>query len=476
MKGSQDRLLVIKYLVPTVKFCFSSYGFFAVNFIASIFLARLISPENFGVFALLLGVREILTQLAGFSRSQGYILSDGKAKDFDVAFSLSAIALVVNLCVGILCSWLAIFFDKPEYSAILFWLFFGQGISTMASIYAGPLEKQLSYVKLSIIKNAPNSLGLFAAIYTAIYFPSIWCLLLRELVISISALCLAYIYFQRKPKLTLNFDSFAMQASFNVKFTISRLFEVVYMRLPEILLPIVFGPFFSGICFQSRHFSYLAVKVPNTFLEQTLFSSLVSLNRENLNSKKYALLMAIFGGRVALLILIPFIINIESIINFTIGKQWIRISDVFQYFSIFAFFMTQFNAVQAWQLSLGFTKGISIGYTFATSCFAILMGVSFVSGSEIYALVGISSSMALALLVLCLSARDKFFTATLATSCVLPVATILLCINLTPFIRAMSVFESISVTFLSCFLFFVFSIFEFKFYGNLRFATKKESQ
>lgn len=466
MQEYSDRLLVTKYLIPTAKFCFSSYGFFAVNFIASIFLARLISPEFFGIFALLLGVREVLSQFAGFSRAQGYILSDGDEEDFSIAISLSAIASVLNLSIGIACFWLVTLLGKAEYAAILFWLFFGQAIVSVASIYAAPLEKQLSYVKLSIVKNAPNSFGLFAAIVTAIYVPSIWCLLLKELIAGASALCLAFMYFQQKPKFILSISSYAIQATFNLKFTASRLCEVFYMRLPEILLPVVFGPFFSGICFQSRHFSFLAVKVPNTFLEQTLFSSLVSLKNDNLGSTKYAALMAIFGGRVALLVLIPLLLNIDTLVHLTLGKQWMKIGEVFQYFAIFAFFMTQFNAVQAWQLSLGSTKGISLAYLYGAVCLAILILLSYFFDNEIFALIGVSISMALAFLILCVYTKNKIFTAILLVSCISPVATILFCVHAPAIFPIAHALHEVALTLISCAVFGYCSMLEFKMYKN----------
>ena len=112
-----------------------SYVAFGISLTGNIILARLLMPEDFGMFALALALSELLYILSSFSFSQGVIQIQDEENVADMAYILSfALGILLIVLALALAPVLAHFYSKKI--AILFLALCGAGfISLLAGVY-----------------------------------------------------------------------------------------------------------------------------------------------------------------------------------------------------------------------------------------------------------------------------------------------------------------------------------------------------
>lgn len=132
--------LADRHLIKSsVEFAFSSYVFQIINFGMTLILVRLLVPEYFGLFALLMALREFLYALFGFSTPMYFILSDGKQADFNMSLNLSILSAIGLIFAGALIFLWLQSTEKSEIAVPLLLLCFCQGISNIAAIFLAPI-------------------------------------------------------------------------------------------------------------------------------------------------------------------------------------------------------------------------------------------------------------------------------------------------------------------------------------------------
>src|SRR3990167_8214623 len=80
----------------------TSYLFFAINFLGQIFLARLLSPADFGIYAFVLAIREISLIFLGFATNQTFIQSEGESADFNASVMIVVIASALLILLSLI--------------------------------------------------------------------------------------------------------------------------------------------------------------------------------------------------------------------------------------------------------------------------------------------------------------------------------------------------------------------------------------
>ena len=314
----------------------------------TLILVRLLAPEYFGLFALLMALKEFLYAIFGFSTPMYFILSDGKQADFNLSLGLSILS-----ASGLAVAGAVIFFclqsaDKSEMALPFLFLCLIQGASNIAAIFLAPIERETEYFKLSLIRNGAATFSLVACITIAFISPSFWALIFRELFLALILLfagfkfCKLEISLQFKKSLMLQ----AIRTSYQI--TLSRAVEIVFYRAPEIVIGQFFGLTQTGHFFQSRNFLMLALKIPNTILDQTLFSTFAKLKRATGSDEKYVFLMALILSRAMMLASLGLAFLGPMIFIFFYGDKWLLASTLIPDLAWFIFFAALFNFAQAY--------------------------------------------------------------------------------------------------------------------------------
>ena len=131
--------------------------------------------------------------------------------------------------------------------------------------------------------------------------------------------------------------------------------------MPDIIIAKLFGVSLTGQFTQARTFLMIVLKLPNTVLEQVLFTSLVKLKIEN-KSDEYFYLVEVFTSRFILMCSWFFALLGPIIFIWLFGDKWLTASLLLPHLSAFIFFAALFNALQVYFYSLNNQILVTLSY------------------------------------------------------------------------------------------------------------------
>src|SRR3990167_5039565 len=181
MTKRRNNAITRKFVHASLWTALNSYCFFILNFIGQIFLAKLLIPQDYGLYAFALGIVEISLMFLGFSNTSGFINSEGKQADFDVCFKLNLISSALLLLIGLCGPLVALILHETLSHGFFFTLVcFSQCILLFAYVWMAPLQKSLDFKKVSWYNGLCSSLSLLIGVGAAKLHFSYWSLGIRD--------------------------------------------------------------------------------------------------------------------------------------------------------------------------------------------------------------------------------------------------------------------------------------------------------
>jgi len=174
---------------------------FLINMGGSIVIARLLEPEDFGVF----GIALLFTGLATRFGNVGFGLALVQREEIEDAHVSSL--FVVNLClfstIAVLLMWLSpeigVYFDSPKTGEVLFVLAFLFFLKPFSSVARALLQRKMAFKSTAIAGSLQHFLGVLSAIVLAWHGFGVWSLVYAELVGASVSLVVLMMYAKWRP-------------------------------------------------------------------------------------------------------------------------------------------------------------------------------------------------------------------------------------------------------------------------------------
>ncbi len=179
----------------------------AIGFLSFIILARILSPADFGVIALVLLVPKTLQSISETGFSQAAVQKGGDIKKYlDPIWTIGILkSFTILILVFLFGPMIAVYFGVPDATLAirLGGLFvFIQNLSNIGEIY---FVKDLDFKKF-FFRNISREIVYLAAVLTIVYFiPSYWALVIATLVSYITLALSTYILHPYRPRLSFDF-------------------------------------------------------------------------------------------------------------------------------------------------------------------------------------------------------------------------------------------------------------------------------
>lgn len=356
----------------------NSYFFFAINFLGQIVLAKLLLPEDYGVYAFSFALVEACAMLLGFCNTTGFINSNGTKEDFGACIKLNIIAGAILFLFGVLGFFIII---DIEHSISLGFIFFILCVSQIfllgASVFSAPLQKQLNFKRVSFYQGFCSSLSLGIAIFFAFLHFSYWSLVLRDFLSYFSFFIITFYFCPiRIPRYFMR-ANIKEQFQFGLNTTISRALELLYYRFPDIFIKLTLGKFVLGNFYQARSVTNYPIRLMQPLTQQVLFSFFTNIKHDidfmcnRLNWINYIIVRAS----------LPFVFFVmlfgKQLFVFVYGKQWGLAGTYFEYFSFFVPIASLFGAAMSTCFSLKKQRITSSAY--------LISALSFISSIAFFA-------------------------------------------------------------------------------------------
>jgi len=215
-----------------------------LQFFVSILLARLLSPEDFGVIAMLyvfIGLASLFID-CGFSSAlvqrQDITLTDESTVFF---FNLGMGALMaLALCAA--APWIATFFELPILLNLTYVMALNLFISAFGSIHNTLLTKALDFKTIMKVGMGATSCSGLMAVLMAWWGFGVWSLAWQTLLSSLVTVALLWWWHPWRPRWEFSLFSLSRLFRFGSFLMLSSLLDVLYTRLYAVLI----GKFFSA--------------------------------------------------------------------------------------------------------------------------------------------------------------------------------------------------------------------------------------
>lgn len=196
-----------------------------IRFARSVVLARLLLPEDFGLFGMALTMAAALNALTTIGLSQTVVSykfeNNAELKaHLDTAWSAELIrSLVITLLLSAAAFPMSRFYGQAQLTLIIPVLALTIFIQGFQNIGLTLLRKQLSFARIFWYELVTNVVGFAITIGLALVMRSVWALAIGLLLTSVLSTVLSYIFHSYRPKLA--FEKLALRRALKVgKFTL----------------------------------------------------------------------------------------------------------------------------------------------------------------------------------------------------------------------------------------------------------------
>ncbi|MBS4014677.1 MAG: lipopolysaccharide biosynthesis protein [Bacteroidetes bacterium] len=305
-----------------------------------IVLARLLSPNDYGLFAIALlfnGFSSVFID-AGFSAA---IIRKKEPTNKDLStvwFFNIGMSIFVYLIVFFLAPLVAKFFNQPNIILLIRVIGLNFIILAFGTIQSVILRKQLNYKVKSIIAVMSVVVSGLVALFLAYIGFGVWALVWQIGLQNLITVVSYWLVSNWRPMLCFSKRSFTELFSFGSKLMIASFLYEVFTQI----YPVIIGKFFSiaQVGFYNRAESYqrlTSVTISNT-VNNIAFPSLSLIQDENERLKEaYRRII-----RMTMLINVPLMVGLillaEPLINVLLTEKWITAAVYLKYFCIVGMF------------------------------------------------------------------------------------------------------------------------------------------
>lgn len=308
----------------------------AVQFVLGIFLARLLTPEDYGLIGLLL-VFIVISQVfidSGFTKAL-IQKKNRTAKDISTVF-------VFNLLISIVCyvllwfasPYVAGFYEIDQLENMLRVLALSLILNALFTVPATLVTIELDFKIFAKVNFVAVLISGTMAIYFAYQGHGAWSLVYQTLAKAFITGLLLWLWTKWRPEWILSKSSFKELFSFGSKLLISSLMNTSVSNVASILIAKIINEKELGFYTQGTQFTDLIFKTVNAMVEKVLLPGLSNIQDQKeiliKYSKNIIKIVTIFVTPVFFIL----IVIADSMIKILLTEKWLPVVPVMQLFAL----------------------------------------------------------------------------------------------------------------------------------------------
>lgn len=276
--------MVIKSLV--YKFL-ERFGSFFITFVIQLVLARLLSPKDFGIVAILtvfINIAQVFVQ-SGFSTS---LIQKKKVTetDYSSVFYISfLISIVLYIILFISAPTIEVFYRMENLSNYLRIVSLIIIIGSYNSVQLAIVSREMKFHLLLYSTIVSNLISGLIGIFLALKGYGIWSLIFQQL-ISSSLNCLTLSYKVRWfPKLIFSYRSIKVLFAFGWKILLSSFLETMYVQLQSLIIGRRFSANILGYYNKGQQFPQIIITNVNGAIQSVMLPTLSKIQDDKIKMK-----------------------------------------------------------------------------------------------------------------------------------------------------------------------------------------------
>ena len=290
-----------------------------------IILARLLSPDDFGLVAMLVIFFAIAQSFVDSGMGQALIREDEITTDdrTTVFYTNLIIAVLFYFILYVFAPSIANFYDQPELINLtrfmgLAVIFFGLTVVQRAEL------TQLLNFKVQALAQVPAMfLSGMVSVILAFKGYGVWALAFQYVLLAMLSSVFLWVFRPVKLNTKWSKESFIRLFSFGYKLLLSGLLNTVYMHIYKLVIGKFFAASILGYFTQAKKMEELVGKNLSTIIEKVTYPLLSKSKNEPERLKRGYREIVLVSSFVIFPSMIGLIILAEPIIHFVLGPQWL---------------------------------------------------------------------------------------------------------------------------------------------------------
>lgn len=302
------------------------------TFILSIVLARLLAPEEFGIYALLSLFTAIATVISqgGFSAALIQKKDATYMDECTVFWAVLILSLTVGLCFVFCGPLFAQLYSKPILIPLSIIAGINVFIASFGSIQTTLFTKRLQFKAQMVVALAATVLSGAVAIYGAWSGWGVWALALQSLTSTITYTLGIWLISKWRPSFSFSLDSLRALWGFGGAMAAVNLLDVAYNRFYTLLIGKLYGVAELGFYNRAVSVRDLPTQSVGNLLLRAAFP-IFSKAADDLSTLRKGLEISVKGlALVNVPIMLGLSVTSHSLIHVLYGEKWLPVAPILQ--------------------------------------------------------------------------------------------------------------------------------------------------
>ena len=359
-----------------------------LDFAAVLVLARILSPDDFGLVAIAASFVTIIEGLAAFDVTKALIRIRDEARElYDSAWTLAVARGVLSALVMLaIAPWLT----DERIGAVMCALAASPLLTGLANPRFVAFERDLIYSKLAVQTLGARVASFCVTVAVAILTRSYWALVIGMLVGSLITLVLSYLLRPYRPR--FSFARFADIFGFSGWLSLTTIVSTLSMQTDKLIVGRLLGVADAGLYFMTQRVGALPTRELISPLERVLFPSFSELAHDSVRLRRVVHESINVLGSLSLPAAFGFALVAADFVPLVLGRQWLTIVPL-------VWVLVPYLGVRA-TLSLALPCVLALGRTrllfWVSLVYALVHVPLFVAGTWLFELPGAIGSIVVA--------------------------------------------------------------------------------
>lgn len=255
---------------------------YVVSFIVSIVLARLLSPEDYGLLGIIAIFTAVCTTLIHGGFGSALIRKkDATEDDYNTTFIVNmGMSLLLYAVIFFCAPFIARFFGRSELVSLVRVSSLGMIIGALALVQQTRLTKRIDFktqTKITLIASVTS--GVIGIVMAALDF-GVWALVAQSLSSQLLSTVFLWIFNKWVPRIRFSGQSFRELFGFGWKMMLSRLLDTVWKELYQVVVGKFYSPATLGQYTRAIGFSRLFSSNLTTVIQRVTYPVLSNIQDE----------------------------------------------------------------------------------------------------------------------------------------------------------------------------------------------------
>lgn len=317
----------------------NTMGRLGLSFTATVVLARLLTPEDFGIWGLI-AVFITISELLADSGMGGYLIKKQnlKAIDYNTLFVYNlVVSIILYLLIYICAPFIANFYQNKVIisairiaaSAIIF-----QALGITAT---SKLLKDMRFKDLAIVSLGSGLLSFIIAAIMAYYNFGYWALIYQNVTATFFASLGVYIFSRHFPRFKFNYCIFKEQFSFGINLMGANILNSLSINIGNNIIGKFFSLSLTGKYVQASKLQGISTSTISSIVDKTFYPHFAKINDDinQIHRKGHELTRTMFAYCFPLFLIVIYFA--KYIVKILLGSQWIESTPILQILMLASF-------------------------------------------------------------------------------------------------------------------------------------------